>query len=131
MAKYYVQSGNIKTVISADDSEKASLWVVHKAMQQVVPVYEDVELTPDEKSEVVVMQGIMVLGNTMKISEVGFDRIDAEELDTFELVIHWHQLMVALAKLDAMAQKQTKRDNTGGASEDEAPDHEPATPGNA
>ena len=102
MAKYYVESGNVKTVIAADDAEKAALWVVHKAMQQVIPVYEDQELTPDQKSEVAVIQGIMVLGNTMRISEIGFDRLDGEELDTFELVVHWHQLMVALAKLEAM-----------------------------
>jgi hypothetical protein len=101
MAKYYVQSGNVRTVIAADDAEKAALWVVHKAMQQVVPVYEDNELTPEQKSDVVVVQGVMVLGNTVKISEVGFDRQDASDLDTFELVMQWHQLMVALAKLDA------------------------------
>ena len=101
MAKYYVQSGNVRTVIAADDAEKAALWVVHKAMQQVVPVYEDCELTPEQKSEVVVVQGVMVLGNSVKISEIGFDRTDGSELDTFELVMQWHQLMVALAKLDA------------------------------
>lgn len=101
MAKYYVQSGNVRTIIAADDAEKAALWVVHKAMQQVVPVYEDNELTPEQKSDVVVVQGVMVLGNSVKISEVGFDRSDASDLDTFELVMHWHQLMVALAKLDS------------------------------
>lgn len=101
MAKYYVQSGNVRTVIAADDAEKAALWVVHKAMQQVVPVYEDNELTPEQKSDVVVVQGVMVLGNCVKISEVGFDRSDASDLDTFELVMQWHQLMVALAKLDS------------------------------
>lgn len=110
MAKYYIQSGNVHTVISADDSEKAALWVVHKAMQQVVPVYEDAELTPDQKSEVAIVQGIMVLGNTMRVSEVGFDRLDAEHLDTFELVVHWHQLMIALARLDAIAQRQSGAD---------------------
>jgi hypothetical protein len=102
MAKYYVQSGNISTVIAADDAEKAALWVVHKAMQQVVPVYEDGELTPHEKCEVAVVQGVMVLGNSLRVSEVGFDREDCQELDTFELVVHWNQLMVALTRLDTL-----------------------------
>lgn len=102
MAKYYVQSGNVRTVISAEDSEKAALWVVHKAMQQVVPVYEDRELTPDQKSEVAIMQGIMVLGNTVRASELGFDRSDSEELDTFNLVVQWHQLMIALERLESL-----------------------------
>lgn len=99
MAKYYVQSGNVSTIITADDPEKAALWVVHKALKQVVPVYEDAELSPNEKSEVAVVQGLMVLGNTVRISEIGFDRNEADEIDTFELVIQWHQLMVALERL--------------------------------
>lgn len=101
MAKYYVQSGNIRTVISADDPEKAALWVVHRALQQVIPVYEDAELSPDEKSEVAVIQGVMVMGNAVQISEIGFDRADCLSLDTFELLIHWHQLMIALDRLSA------------------------------
>ncbi len=104
MAKYYVQSGNVRTVISADDAEKAALWVVHRAMQQVIPVYEDEELTPNQKGEAAVIQGIMVLGNSVSISEIGFDRCDSEQRDTFELVIQWHQLMVALARLDSLMQ---------------------------
>jgi hypothetical protein len=102
MAKYYVQSGTVRTVISADDCEKAALWVVHRAMQQVVPVYDDAELTPQEKGEVAIVQGVMVLGNTVNLSEVGFDREDATALDTFELVVQWHQLMVALSRLEKL-----------------------------
>ena len=46
MAKFYVKSGNFLTTVSADDAEKAALWVVHKAMGQVMPVYDDGELLP-------------------------------------------------------------------------------------
>lgn len=99
MAKYYVQSGNVRTVVSADNAEKAALWVVHKALQQVVPVYEDAELTTEEKADVALVQGVMVLGNELRISEQGFDRNDSAEFDTFELLVHWHQLMVALERL--------------------------------
>lgn len=102
MAKFYVQSGNIQTVVSADDSEKAALWVVHKALQQVVPVYEEAELTPDEKGELAIIQGVMVLGNSIQISEIGFDRRDAKVLDTFSLLTQWHQLMIALDRLSAL-----------------------------
>lgn len=102
MAKFYVQSGNVRTVISADDAEKAALWTVHCAMRQVVPVYDDEELSPSEKGEVAVVQGVRVLGNTIQVSEVGFDRPDCETIDTFELLVHWHQLMVALSRLDAI-----------------------------
>ena len=99
MGKFYVQSGNVRTVIAADDAEKAALWVVHKALQQVVPVYEDAELTPEQKCEISVLEGVMVLGNEVRISEIGFDRADARAMDTFELLVQWHQLMVALDRL--------------------------------
>ncbi|MEM8734999.1 MAG: hypothetical protein AAGG44_12285 [Planctomycetota bacterium] len=99
MAKFYVQSGNVRTVVSADDQEKAALWVIHKALQQVIPVYEDAELTPDQKSEVTIVQGVMVLGTEVQISEKGFDRADSERHDTFELLVQWHQLMIALDRL--------------------------------
>ncbi|MEZ6151481.1 MAG: hypothetical protein R3C09_15295 [Pirellulaceae bacterium] len=103
MAKYYVQSGNVRTLISAEDTEKAALWAVHCAMRQVVPVYDDEELTPEEKSQLSVVDGVRVLGNTIRISELGFDREDSAELDTFELLVQWHQLMIALSRLEAMS----------------------------
>ena len=99
MAKFYVQSGNIKTIVAADDTDKAALWVVHRTLQQVVPVYEDSEMSPEEKNSHLVAEGIMVLGNEILVSEIGFDRNDAQKLDTFELLVHWHQLMVALDRL--------------------------------
>ena len=102
MAKYYVECGNIQTVISADDSEKAALWIVHRVMQQVAPVYDEAEQTPAEKSQVAVQDGLMVLGSSFRISEVGFGHTDSVHLDTFELLVHWNQLMVALAKLESM-----------------------------
>lgn len=102
MAKFYVQSGNIRTLISADDTEKAALWAVHCSMRQVVPVYDDEELSPDQKSQLSLTDGLRVLGNTVRVSEMGYDRTDAVELDTFELLVHWHQLMVALSRLEAM-----------------------------
>lgn len=102
MAKFYVQSGNVRSIISADDGEKAALWVVHLAMRQVIPVYDDEELSPDKKGEVALHRGLMVLGNAVTVSELGFNRCDAEQLDTFDLVVHWHQLMLALARLESM-----------------------------
>ncbi len=103
MAKFYVQSGNVRTLISAEDTEKAALWAVHCAMRQVVPVYEDEELSPAEKSQLSIVGGVRVLGNTITVSEVGFDRSDAVQLDTFEMLVQWHQLMIALSRLEALS----------------------------
>jgi len=102
MAKFYVQSGNFRTTVSADDIEKAALWVVHKAMGQVMPVYDDHELLPEQKGHVAVANGLMVLGNTVRLSELGFESESCTELDTFELLIQWHQLMIAVSRLEEL-----------------------------
>ncbi len=107
MAKFYVQSGNVRTLISAADTEKAALWAVHCAMRQVVPVYDDEEQSPEEKCQLSVVDGVRVLGNTIRISELGYDRDDAGELDTFDVLVQWHQLMVALSRLEAMSHAAT------------------------
>lgn len=105
MAKYYVDSGTVRTIISAEDAERAALWVVHCAMRQVVPVYEDEELQPEDKSRNLAEDGVRVLGQQVRVSQTGFDSRDSQCFDTFELLVHWHQLMLALARLEAMAAK--------------------------
>ncbi len=153
MPKYYVQSGNVRTVISAEDAERAALWVIHRTMQQVLPVYDEEEtchdtealqiiddLAPttnrlhpdslnlvDQESQLPLTATvatntalldspaptsdanqpgsgtkILRLGATLKLSEEGFDRPDAQELDCLKLVCQWNQLMVALERLQSM-----------------------------
>ena len=102
MAKFYVQSGNFRTTINAVDAEKAALWAVHKVMEQVLPFQDDLEIPADQKSYKCIEQGLMVLGETMQISQLGFDSADQTVLDTLELQIHWHQLTIALARLESM-----------------------------
>jgi len=102
MAKYYVQSGTLKAVISAESEDRAALWVVHRAMQQIMPIYEDQDLTAQQKCDTVMVEGLIVLDPTIRMSEVGFDRDDAAVAETFEVVAEWHQLMIALEKLERL-----------------------------
>ena len=102
MAKFYVQSGTMKAVVSADDSRKAALWAVHRAMQQVLPMYEEAEESADEKCDHAVSEGMMILDQRIKLSEIGFDRFDAEVLDTSDVVNEWNKLMVALTRLEEL-----------------------------
>ena len=100
MAKYYVQSGTLKMVISADEPRKAALWAVHKAMQQILPLYDQDNLTPAEKREHALRRGHDVLGDEMQLSEVGFESAENFEFETFDVVNEWNQLMVALARIE-------------------------------
>lgn len=102
MAKYYVQSGTLRAIIAAESEDRAALWVVHRAMQQIMPIYDDVELTAQQKCDTVMVEGLLVLDSSIHISEVGFDRADASAVQTFEVVAEWHHLMMALEKLERL-----------------------------
>ncbi len=84
MSKYYLQSGTLRVVISAEDEMRAALWAVHRAMQQIVPLYEDELLSPEEKSQFAALEGLVVLGDDIFISEQGFDRADALQFATLK-----------------------------------------------
>lgn len=102
MAKYYIQSGTLRATLAAEDARRAALWAVHQTMQQVMPVDVDPELTAEVKRDNAMVEGMLVLDGKICLSEQGFDRDDAEQIETFEVVMEWHQLMVALDRLERL-----------------------------
>lgn len=102
MAKYYVESGTLQLIVQADDAHKAALWAIHRAMQQILPVYDEISLSPETKADIALTAGAMVLGEEMKLSEVGFAGNDAIHFNTADMVIEWNQLMIALTKLESV-----------------------------
>jgi hypothetical protein len=102
MAKFYVQSGTLRAIIDSSDVETAALWAVHHSLRQVAPLYDCPDMTPEFKSERAVLEGVMVLGDDIRISERGFDRPDASSVDTIEAIIEWHQWMLAIEKLQKL-----------------------------
>jgi hypothetical protein len=100
MAKYYVESGTVQMVAEAEDARGAALWAVHRAMEQVLPVCPGDPLTPAEKNERIRQRGCSVLDGTIRISEQGFGRPDADTLDTVEVFVEWNQLLMAMTRLE-------------------------------
>jgi hypothetical protein len=105
MAKFYVESGTLRMTVQADDAEKAALWAVHKALQQVLPMEgDDLDEQPSldvfEKQRRVVARGCMILGDSLRLSELGFGRPDAIRFATYDLVNEWSKLMLALARFE-------------------------------
>lgn len=101
MAKYYVQSGDRKMVMTAADAQAAALWLVHRSLNDVMPAYDDRGMSAEDRCEIAMVHGLINLDNTIAVSERGFDRSDAVSLDVFELIQTWHQLMTALIKLES------------------------------
>jgi hypothetical protein len=45
-------------------------------------------------------RGLQVLGDEIRLNERGFGREGGLRLDTYDVVVHWSQLLAALAKLE-------------------------------
>ncbi|QEG01963.1 hypothetical protein Mal15_60460 [Stieleria maiorica] len=102
MAKYFVQSGTLRTTVQAESSRKAALWAVHQAMLQVLPVDDSDGQSAESKTESAATRGIRVMDQIVRVSELGFDRDDAPALSTMEVVQQWNEMFATLARLQQM-----------------------------
>ena len=99
MAKFYVQSGTLRAIVDSADAERAALWAVHTAMEQVMP------LESEHAAAEMISNGpadMIALAETIELSEVGFDREDCLRIDTFQAFQHWNQLLKAVENLHSL-----------------------------
>ncbi|CAN0487450.1 unnamed protein product [Hapterophycus canaliculatus] len=101
MAKFYIQSGNFRRVVAADSTRKAAVWAVHEVMQQIIPTDEPSE-QPRPQQEHQDAQPVVVLSGKLRVDERGFDRFDAKEIPTVEVVAEWTQMVMTLDRLQQM-----------------------------
>ena len=101
MAKFYVQSGTMRSRVQAESAQKAAVWAVHQVMQQVLPVDETAEKAPQIHSQPT-QRDVAVLSGRVSVSQIGFDREDAQTLPTLEVVTQWNQMVTTLDRLERM-----------------------------
>ncbi|MEQ1830745.1 MAG: hypothetical protein ABL921_32640 [Pirellula sp.] len=99
MAKFYIQSGTLRAVVDSADADRAALWAVHTAMEQVMPLDDSDGILCNHDSG---PANMIALGETIQLSEVGFDQDDRLHVDTFEAFQHWNQLYQAMDKLQKL-----------------------------
>ena len=99
MAKFYVQSGTLRAIIDSEDAERAALWAIHTAMEQVMPLENEQESTEMIASG---PTNMIALAETIELSEIGFDRDDCLRIDTFDAFQHWNMLLKAVEKLNTL-----------------------------
>jgi hypothetical protein len=110
MAKFYVQSGNLKMVLQARDSRCAAIWAAHRTLGDSLPIVKETtvgEISTFESpaEEVTNSADGSRLGETIRVSQRGFDRRDSTVYETLDIVSEWSRLLVALERLTAaMAQ---------------------------
>jgi hypothetical protein len=123
MPKYYLQSGTVSFVVCAIDVEGAALWAMHRTMDKMIEAYEQAKAQwrdpdfDDELGELLqaeqnaelgipeaipydaMLEGLAQFDNEIRMSERGFGRNDAGELQTEEIFHKWRQLMLAVDRL--------------------------------
>ena len=108
MPKFYVQSGSLRVVTTASDSRGAAIWAVHRALSPALPFLCEGE-TSGSNPEPAGPQP--QLGEIVHVSQQGFDRGDAQALDTLGLVSEWNQLLVAI---DCLERRLVERASVAG-----------------
>ncbi|WP_039961138.1 hypothetical protein [Rhodopirellula europaea] len=99
MAKFYVQCGTRSLVVDAMDADAAAMHSVDLAMQPHLWIYDDEGLTDSDRHSHVMLEALMHMATEIRVSEQGFDRVDAAHFGTPDMVHQWHQTMVGLARL--------------------------------
>ena len=103
MAKFYAQCGSFRRLIDTDTAEQAALAMLDLAMQPHLWIYDEATLCDTERRDHVMIEALLHLEPTIRISERGYDRSDAEAVGTLETIEQWHQLIVAVSRLFAIA----------------------------
>lgn len=102
MAKFFVQSGSFRSVVEAESSRNAAIWAVHQAMQQVLPMEQEHGEWVDGEGPAFPEKPLAVLSGKLRVSQRGFDRSDATQMATMEVVGEWNRLVITLDRLEKM-----------------------------
>ena len=93
MAKFYVTTNHARLLVQAADSEGAALWALHQHLEQNATAMETLV------TEAQVSRAFAAWGETVSVSEIGFERNEAGCFSTMEIVQNYCQLMLALERL--------------------------------
>jgi len=99
MPKFYVQCGSIEVVLLADRPESAALAALDRALQTHGWIYSDPRLNDQTRHDHLVLEALLHLDPQIRVSERGFERTDADQIGTPEIIHQWHALMTAINRL--------------------------------
>lgn len=99
MPKYYVQCGPVSIVLTASCAESAALAALDRSLQEHVWIYDDAGLSNHDRRTHLMLESLLHLAPTIRISEKGFQSQDYFELGTPETIDQWHRLMEGMNRL--------------------------------
>src|SRR6056297_3069819 len=99
MPKFYVQCGPVRSILEADSPDHAALVALDRTLQTHGWMYDDPGLTERDRHAHLMLEALLHLDSSVRVSERGFDRHDAAEIGTPETVELWHALMEGASRL--------------------------------
>ncbi|MDX1947704.1 MAG: hypothetical protein SFU86_20070 [Pirellulaceae bacterium] len=93
MPKFYVQSGNLRLVLSAANARGAAIWAAHRVLSRSLP------FLCEEPADYLALGPLTQLGESILVSEQGFGGMDGEAFETLDIVTEWNHLLVAIDRL--------------------------------
>lgn len=100
MAKFYVESGSVQAVVDCVDVEGAALWAVNLVMDSSEPLNnaESLEILDEEDSlQAANSADSLYLDETIRVSERGFGRADADVVPAASAIQEWFELSRAIS----------------------------------
>ncbi len=99
MAKFYVQCGPVRTILTADAVDQAAFAAMDKALGVHLWIYDDEGLSEADCRDHLMLEALLHLDPSIRVSEQGFDRDDAVLVGTPDFIDRWHKLMVGMSRL--------------------------------
>lgn len=99
MSKYYVVCGSQNLVVTAASAKQAALRLLDEALSAHLWIYEDIGLGEQDRYDHLVLEALMHLGTTMRVSERGLGNGEAGNFGVPEMLTEWHKLMTGISRL--------------------------------
>lgn len=99
MPKFYVQCGPIQTILTANSTDQAALAALDRSLQTHLWIYDDADLSESDCRRHLMLEALLHLEPVVRVSQIGFDRTDADIIGAPETVDAWHRLMVGMNRL--------------------------------
>ncbi len=124
MAKFYATCGSHALTLSAPSAEFAAMRLMDEALAAHVWIYEDLQLSEQQRRDHLVLEALLHLDTTVRVSEVGLGHSDAGDFGVPELLDQWHRLMTGLSLMVIAVGLKQRRVLPGGLK----PAHHPSNP---
>jgi hypothetical protein len=101
MPKYYVKSAKFRLVTTARDSKSAAIWAVHRTLSRSLP------FLCEDSADYLELSPLTHLGESLQVSQRGFDNPASETFETLDIVSEWNQLLTAIDRLHERLERVT------------------------